>query len=154
MGGQVQCCWGGSAVPPSEGSLSPKSFEPPAPLSQVPNGFQGGPSSQGWVPGRPSASGAHYPSRSLCLLPERLAPVWLQPWGCSKEEILCSLFCNLNLVAVGPASSAQTALLTLGSCPRLRMWDARGGGKAPDSFPWHLFRAWLHQFPDRHPPVS
>lgn len=74
-------------MPPSEGSLILKGSETLAPLSKVPNGFQGGPSSQGWMPGRPSASGAGCPSLSHCLLPERLAPVWLQPWGCSKEKI-------------------------------------------------------------------
>lgn len=74
-------------MPPSEGSLVLKSFGPLAPLSQVPNGFQGGPSSQGCVPGRPSASEACCPSHSHCLPPERLAPVWLQPSGSSRGKI-------------------------------------------------------------------
>lgn len=94
------------------------------------------------------------PPHSPCLPPERLAPVWLQPpQGRSRGKDLCSLFCNLNFVAVGPALSTQTALLMLNYHSWLRMRDARGGGNALSRFPWHLFRAWLRQLLDRHPPV-
>lgn len=46
------------------------------------------PTSRGWMPGRPSASGAGRPSHSHCLLPERLAPNWLQPLKKFQEKDL------------------------------------------------------------------